>query len=300
MNHTLTEIYSAVDDFYQQYEKTLMTALLPKTVSSKKTIKKSAMHPSEIMTIMIFFHLSQFRNFKSYYLNLKGFDSKAFPKLLSYNRFVELMPSVLLPLGMFLYSKKGKVTGISFIDSTVLRICNIKRASRNKVFRGLAQKSKSTMGWFMGFKLHLIVNDMGELLGFQLTPGNTDDRIPLQKLAQGLYGKLFGDKGYISQPIFEKLFAQGLQLITPIKKNMKNKLLPLIDKVLLRKRALIETVNDQLKNICQIEHTRHRSFFNFVGNLISGLIAYAFQPKKPQLNFSGINAIKNNLPTVVL
>jgi len=127
------------------------------------------------------------------------------------------------------------------------------------------------MGWFYGFKLHLIVNDQGELITFFLTPGNVDDRKPVPHMAKKLWGKLFGDKGYISQPLFDQLFEQGVQLITPIRKNMKNRLVPLIDKILLRKRAIIETINDQLKNISQVAHTRHRSVDNFLVNLVAGL-----------------------------
>ena len=140
------------------------------------------------------------------------------------------------------------------------------------------------MGWFYGFKLHLIVNERGELLTFRLTPGNVDDRHPVPRLVRELFGKLFGDKGYLSQSLFEMLFESGIELITNVRKNMNNRLMPLTDKLLLRKRAIIETINDQLKNISQIEHTRHRSVANFLVNLVAGLIAYCHQPKKPSLN----------------
>ena len=142
------------------------------------------------------------------------------------------------------------------------------------------------MGWFYGFKLHLVINEQGELLAVQLTPGNVDDRAPVSKLTKGILGKLFGDKGYISSKLFAELWNRGLQLVTHICRNMHNKLMPLMDKILLRKRSLIETVNDQLKNIAQIEHTRHRSVTNFLVNLVSGLISYTFQPKKPSLRLS--------------
>lgn len=142
------------------------------------------------------------------------------------------------------------------------------------------------MGWFFGFKLHLVINECGELLAVQLTPGNTDDRRPVTEMAKRLFGKLFGDKGYISSDLFDQLWNGGLQLVTHIRHNMKNALMPLIDKILLRKRSLIETVNDQLKNISQVEHTRHRSPVNFMVNLIAGLIAYTHQPKKPSLRLS--------------
>ena len=143
------------------------------------------------------------------------------------------------------------------------------------------------MGYFFGFKLHLIVNDKGEILNFVITPGNVDDREPLKdaRFLQIVYGKLFADKGYIGQRLFEQLFVDGIQLITGIKRNMKNCLMSISDKILLRKRSIIETINDELKNICQTEHSRHRSFGNFLTNLISGLLAYSFLPKKPSIKF---------------
>ena len=180
----------------------------------------------------------------------------------------------------------GKCTGISYIDSTPLRSCHIKREKQHKVFKGIAQKGQCSLGWFYGFKLHIIINDRGEILDFIITPGNVDDRKPLNDmdLHKRIFGKLYGDKGYISKDLFEKLFVDGVHLITKIKKNMKNSLMLLQDKIALRKRALIETVNDELKNIYQIEHTRHRSFENFTTNLLSGLIAYSFFDKKPSIN----------------
>jgi IS5 family transposase len=144
------------------------------------------------------------------------------------------------------------------------------------------------LGWFYGFKLHLIINDKGEILDFILTPGNVDDREPLKNmdLHKRIFGKLFGDKGYISKNLFEQLFVDGVHLITKLRKNMKNALLLLHDRIMLRKRALIESVNDELKNICQIEHTRHRSFDNFIINLLSALAAYSFFDKKPSININ--------------
>ena len=180
-------------------------------------------------------------------------------------------------------------TGIYFIDSTSLKVCHIKRAHSNKVFKGIAKKGKSTMGWYFGFKLHILINDIGEILAFKLTSSTTDDRKVVPDLTKNLFGKLIGDKGFLSQKLFNELFAQGLQLITKIKKNMKNKLMPLFDKLLLRKRALVESVNDQLKNISQIEHSRHRSPSNFIINILAGIAAYALKNKKPSLNLSPNN-----------
>jgi hypothetical protein len=237
------------------------------------------------MTILIHFHQSQYRTFKAYYSqhlcpHLRG----EFPHLVSYGRFVQLMPRVLALLAAYLFTCLGRCTGISFVDSTSLAVCHNRRISQHKVFAGMAARGKTSTGWFFGFKLHLVFNDRGELLALVLTPGNRQDVKVLPRLVARLFGKLFGDKGYLSQALFEQLLAQGIQLITKLKSNMKNRLMPLSDKLLLRKRAIIETTNDQLKNISQIEHTRHRSPINFLVNLLCGLIAYCHQPKKPSLH----------------
>jgi hypothetical protein len=197
-----------------------------------------------------------------------------------------------MPLAIFLKTCcLGACTGISYIDSTPLRACHIRRERSNKVFKGFAAKGQCSIGWFYGFKLHLVINDKGEILDFMLTQGNVDDRDPLKNKSfhKKIFGKLFGDKGYISSSLFEKLFIDGIHLVTKLKKNMKNSLMLISDKIYLKKRALIETVNDELKNICQLEHTRHRSFSNFITNLLSGLIAYSFFPKKPSLNIDIID-----------
>ena len=247
--------------------------------------RESGLTMSEVMTIVILFQSSGFRNFKTYYtMHVCAHLRKEFPGLVSYQRMVELQSQAALPLTAFLQTRFGRCTGISFVDATSIAICHNRRIESNKVFRGLARRGKTSVGWFYGFKVHLVINDSGELLGVMITAGNVDDRKPVPAMTKKLFGKLFGDRGYISQKPFEERNSRGLQLITKLKKNMKNKLMPMIDKLLLRKRALIETVNDQLKNICQIEHTRHRSKINFLVNLLAALIAYIYQEKKPSLN----------------
>lgn len=163
-------------------------------------------------------------------------------------------------------------------------MCHNRRIQQHRVFARLAKRGKTSVGWFFGFKLHLVFNDCGEVLTFTLTPGNINDRAPVPQFAKQLFGKLFGDKGYLSQPLANQLASTfGVELITPRCKNMKKLERPLVDKLLLRKRAIVETIIDQLKNISQIEHTRHRSPVNFLVNLVCGLIAYCHQPKKPSL-----------------
>jgi hypothetical protein len=212
-----------------------------------------------------------------------------FPGLVSYGRFVELMQRAIVPLAVYLHHRVGLCTGLSFVDSTALPVCRNQRIHQHKVFVGIAARGKTTMGWFYGFKLHLVANDRGELLACQLTPGNVDDRKPLPTLVQRLFGKLFGDKGYLSQPLVETLLTEhNVQLITSARRNMHGQLLTRLDALLLRKRAIIESINDQLKNISQIEHSRHRSPINFVVNLLAGLIAYSFQQKKPSLHLDSL------------
>jgi Transposase DDE domain len=286
----LTELFCKIDDFYQDFLATFSSTFLP--TRSKSLPKYCRLAPSEVMTIIIYFHQSSYRTFKDYYTKyVCQYLTEHFPNLVSYNRMVELMPNVLTacwagdpPSSLYyLNSCQGKSTGISFADSTAIPVCHPKRIKRNKVFKDTAKLSKSSMGWYYGFKLHLIINDSGELLSCLITPGNVDDRKHMPSMTEGIYGKIFADKGYISKELFEQLLNGGLQLITPLKSNMKNKLIPIDDKVLLRKRSLIETVNDQLKNISYLVHSRHRSLHNFMLNLITALIAYAHQPKKPSL-----------------
>jgi Transposase DDE domain len=206
------------------------------------------------MTILIGFHQSSYRHFKAYYQQKVCLEwNSSFPGLVSYHRVVEWMPSALLPLCAYLRSCFGTCSGISFMDSTSLKVCHNRRIKQHRVFKNLAARGKTSVNWFFGFKLHLVVNDQGELLNFVLTPGNTDDRTPVPKLLQQLFGKVFADNGYISQKLAQQLLKSiGVQLITKLKRNMKNWLMPMADRLLLRKRSIIETIIDQLKNISQI------------------------------------------------
>ena len=295
----LTEIFCEVDDFYRTLESTPPPALLPSgdTVNPPMIMPPCTLSPREMMTLVMAFHLSHYRTFKHFYAHVQEYWRAEFPGLVSYPRFVALQPYRLIPWCAYLNRRKGSVTGMAFIDATSLAVCHNRRIHSHRVFKKLAKRGKNSVGWFYGFKLHLIVNDRGELLAIKLTPANVDDREPVPEMTRDLWGKLFGDKGYISQKLLDLLFDQSLQLITKIKKNMKNKLMPLLDKLLLRKRAIIETVNDQLKNISQIEHTRHRSMAGFMLNLLGGLIAYTYQDKKPSLHLD--IATPQALPIVI-
>jgi hypothetical protein len=295
----ITEIFYLCDDFSKEFDKSFKKHILQSDNGKKTRNKPGKLSHSEVMTILISFHLGGYRNLKHYYLfYVSQHLNKEFPKLVSYNRFVELQQRVAFPLVLFLkLCRMGECTGISFVDSTTLKACHIKREKQNKVFSGIATKGKSTIGWFFGFKLHIIINDKGEILSFVITQGNVDDREPLnsESFIKSVFGKLYADRGYISQTLRDILFVDGIYLVTKLRNNMKGGEIPLQDKINLRKRAVIESVNDELKNICQIEHTRHRSFTNFITNLIAGLLAYSFLPKKPSINAERVDSFQLQL-----
>jgi hypothetical protein len=277
------------DDFCKEFNQEIQKHQLSDGGLHKRRNRATRLSPSEIITILLCFHFGSFRNFKHYYLfYVKKHLQQDFPELVSYNRFVELESKVAVPLILFLKLVCfGKCTGITYVDSTKIQVCHNKRIKRNRVFKGMGEIGKSSMGWFFGFKLHLVCNEKGELLNFCITKGNVDDRNSdvFKVLSKNLFGKLYGDKGYISASLFDILFEDGIHLITGIRNNMKNRLMTFRDKILLRKRAVIETINDELKNICQIEHSRHRGTANFIINLLSALAAYCFFPKKPAIKF---------------
>jgi uncharacterized membrane protein (UPF0136 family) len=281
---SLVELFCDVDDFCSTFLPVWQQQLIANGAIRRQRSRSLVM--SEIMTILIAFHQSHYRDFKAYYTEhvLKYWRAE-FPGLVSYQRFVDFMPSALVPLAVFLTQRCfGKCTGISFMDSTALAVCHNARIHQHQVFRGLAARGKTSTGWFFGFKLHLVFNDCGELLNVLLSPGNVDDRKPVPHLVAKLFGKIFADKGYLSQPLYDYLLRTfNIQLITKLRSNMKNRLMLMADKLFLRKRAIVETIIDQLKNISQIEHSRHRSVFNFLVNLLSGLIAYCRRPSKPSL-----------------
>jgi transposase len=286
---SLEELFCSVDDFCKTFEAQWKQQLLSSGLKLRNRARSLTL--SEIITILIGFHQSCYRNFKTYYQEkVQGEWADAFPGAVSYAHFIEWVPGTLVPMCAYLRSCFGKCSGISFMDSTCIKVCHNRRIKQHKVFEDLAARGKTSVDWFFGFKLHLVVNDRGELLKIILTPGNTDDRTPVPQLLQQLLGKVFADKGYISQKLAKQLLkTAGIQLITKLKRNMKQRLMPLNDRLMLRKRSIIETIIDQLKNISQIEHSRHRSPVNCFVNILGGLIAYCHQPKKPSI------AINHNL-----
>ena len=281
----VTQIFCDADDFCQRFIPDWKKARLEGEEKTPTRVRARSICESEIITLVVCYHISGYRTFKWFYQRyVQKYWLADFPGLPSYNRFIEVMADILMPIAAFMQSRCGKGNGIAFVDSTPLCVCKNIRIPRHKTFKEVAGRGKSSTGWFYGFKLHLMVDDCGKILSFSITRGNVDDRAPVPKMTKNFIGKLFGDKGYISKKLAELLAMNDVELITKLKKNMKPKIIALFDKILLRKRSIIETINDQLKNISQIEHSRHRSLTNCMINVVAGLLAYSYQEKRPSLN----------------
>ncbi|QLH49995.1 MAG: IS982 family transposase [Candidatus Accumulibacter cognatus] len=286
----LTETYCLIDDFYKAIEPQLNARLL--TDGKRHRSRKCSLSLPELMTLVVLFHQIRYRQFKSFYLNHVCQHLRAeFPQLPTYQRCVEWLQRCAIALAALFEALTGKCSGVSIADSTPIAVCENLRISSHRVFQGMAARGKSSTGWFFGFKLHLVINHLGEWLGVKLTPGNVDDRKPLCDFANRLFGKLYADKGYIAKWLTAFLRNLGIDLVTRVKKNMKPVALTPFDEAMLRQRSLVETVIDELKNLCQVEHTRHRSPINFTVNLLAGLIAYCLMPNKPRLSLQDIRRL---------
>jgi len=283
----LTELYCLMDDFCKEFEPALHRQMISHGVRQRR--RACSLSLAELMTLLVLFHQVRYRQFKQFYLcHVRAHLRNEFPRLPSYQRCVELMPRTCAALGALFECLKGQCSGISIADSTPIAVCDNLRIRRHRVFADIAQRGKSSTGWFYGFKLHALINHAGERLSIKLTPGNVDDRRALKGMSVtgNLFGKLFADKGYIAKWLDEYLAERGTQLITKVRKNRVKPQYTDFDRAVLKQRSLIETVFDELKNLCQIEHTRHRSVNNFIVNLLAGIVAYCLQPKKPKLNIS--------------
>lgn len=287
---SLTELFCLIDDVCRWVEPAWERHQL--TSGTPKRLRRTSLSLAELMTLVVLFHQLRFRQFKRFYLDYVCRHLRAaFPTLPSYPRCVELLPRCAAPLAALFEALKGGCDGISIVDATPLAVCDNRRITRHRVFKHSAARGKTSMGWFYGFKLHTIINSKGELLCLKLTPGNVDDRKPLLNLCKGLFGYLFADKGYIAQGLTKALAERDIQLITTLRKNMKPAPRTAFEKALLCRRCLIETVFDELKNLCQIEHTRHRSIGNFLVNLMAGIVAYCVSDHKPTLKLMRVNVL---------
>lgn len=278
--HQLTTIFCEIDDFCKELDNYTVHKLLPSPTPRNRG-PECSLSISEIMTILIMFHKIRYRDFKTFYCgHVQQYWQKYFPTLPSYTRFINIMKRAIFPLTLFTQLKSGKRTGIYYIDSSCLPVCNIKRSKRHKTFAEIAKYGKTSMGWFFGLKLHLVINDKGELIAFKITKGNVHDSQKAQSLLKTLTGLAFGDKGYIGKKIFDELTKNGLKLITRKKKNMQQPDITDYEKQLLNQRNLVETVIDNLKYNLQVWHTRHRSILNALTHLVAAISSYAIEPLK--------------------
>jgi hypothetical protein len=278
--HQLVSIFCEIDDFCKELDTYTQHKLLsgPAKGARGPTCQLSL---SEMMTILVMFHFVRFRDFKTFYIgHLEKYWFGYFPKLSSYNRFIELIPRAIFPLTLFTHIRGGKRTGIYYIDSSGLPVCHLKRCRRHKTFDQVASFGRTSVGWFFGLKLHLVTNDRGELIAFKITSGSSSDSKSAESLLRALDGLAFGDKGYLGKKLFETLFQKGLKLITRKRKNMQPMVLNNYEQQLLNQRNTIETVINHLKHHYQVWHTRHRSMINAMTHLISSLAAYAIEPLK--------------------
>src|SRR6476469_9661357 len=280
----ITALYCCLDDFCKMFAEWETHQLIPSPSRRQRSGKLSR---SEMLFIRVLFHLSPYKNFKTFYLLGIGVQHRAcFRNLPHYDRFVSLMPRLFAPLMVLLHSLSREETGLYFADSTKLAVCHNRRIGRHRVFDGLAARGKTSMGWFYGLKLHFVINHKGLIMALKITPGSTADSTVLDEMTRHLAGKLYADKGYIGRELLHKLWRRGLHLITNIRRNMRNYLMPLADKVMLRKRFVIETVLDTLKSEMGLEHSRHRSPVNAMVHVLSCLVAYAFRPGKPSISLN--------------
>jgi len=275
----LVSIFCEIDDFCKQLDKYSQNYLLTGPTKSARG-PTGGLAISEIMTILIMFQMSKFRDFKNFYIGFLGvYHKNYFPNMPCYARFIAIMNRAIFPMTIFTQVKGGKRTGIYYIDSSCLPVCHLKRSKRHKTFDAIAKYGKTSVGWFFGLKLHIVTNDKGELLAFKITKANNHDSKEAASLLQSFQGLAFGDKGYLGKKLFDELLANGLKLITRKRKNMQEKLnLSSYEKQLLNQRGIIETVIGHLKHYYQVWHTRHRSIFNAMTHLISALAAYAIVP----------------------
>jgi hypothetical protein len=281
----ITALYCCLDDFCKVFAEWETHQLIPSPGRRQRSGKLSR---SEMLFIMVLFHLSPYKNFKTFYLYGIGCQHRAcFRDLPHYDRFVSLMPRLFAPLMVLLHSLSGEQTGLYFGDSSKLAVCHNRRIDRHRVFDGLAARGKTSMGWFFGLKLHFVINHKGQIMALKITSGNIADSSVLDEITRHLTGKLYADKGYISHEVFTRLWQRGLHLITGIRRNMRNHLMLLGDKIMLRKRFVIETVLDILKSEMGLEHTRHRSPVNAMVHVLSCLVAYAHRPGKPSISRNG-------------
>jgi len=275
----LVEQFCVFDDFVSAVRAQIAGRLLSDGKSERRRGPPAGLVDSEIMTILIMYHESRFKNFKIFYnvMILKMYRT-CFPCAPCYERFLTLTKYVLPLLTLFLASMASTKTGIYYVDSTPLPVCHNKRISKHRVFEGLAARGRTSVGWFFGFKAHFIFNDLRQVVAVKITPGNVNDTVPLPELSKNLSGKIFGDKGYVSKKVAKILSERGLFLLTRPKKNMAPLPISVHDEILLKGRSIAETIIGHIKEFSSLRLPKHRSVPNAFTHIIAAIVSYQFQP----------------------
>jgi hypothetical protein len=286
----LVERFCEFDDFCQKIRAEWEAYLVADGhAPERKHGPEAGLCDSEIMTLVVLYHSSQFKNFKTFYNGIVlQLLRPYFRHAPCYERFITLTKRVWALLALFLASRMGQKTDIYYIDSTSLPVCHNRRIAKHRVFAGLAARGKTSMGWFFGFKLHLVFNHRREIVALKLTPGNVSDPAPVSALTKGLVGKLFGDKGYIGKKLAEELLRRGLALMTRVRKNMKSLPVSLFDKALLNGRNVAETIIGHIKEFSSLRLPKHRSVFNALTHIVAAIIAYQIDPLSPQPLYASV------------
>ena len=280
----LVEDFCQFDDFCQAFRPFWEARLLRQDAQpARKRGPQPGLVDSEIMTIVVLYHSSRFRNFKAFYEGVVlTLLRSACPKAPCYARFITLTHHVWVPLMVFLLTRMGRRTGLYYIDSTPLPVCHPRRINRHRVFAGLAGRGKTSLGWFFGFKLPLVFNPERQIVALQLTPGNVNDTTPVAQLTWGLIGKLFGDKGYVGKDLAHKRLRRGLVLMTRVRRNMKRLPISFFDKALLNGRNIVETIIGHIKEFSSLRLPKHRSVFNAFTHITAAIVAYQINPLPPK------------------
>jgi hypothetical protein len=274
-------LFVFVDDFSKGFEPWYHQQLIQE--GTRKRRRQGHLKLSEVVTIVLAYHQSGKACFQYFYFDLLRQGQGLFPSLPSYSRFVTLIKRAFPALLCLLKSLFGDVTEYLFIDSTPMTVCKNMRIRRHQVFKDWAARGHTSTGWFYGMKLHMLFNTQGEIVRLTITPGNCDDRAPVRGMLKDIKAKLIGDKGYLSQKLFEDLLHQGTTLITKVRKNMKNRFMTMADKFMLANRGFIETIFSSLKSLGTLIHHRHRCPINAFAHLLAGLISYQLRNDKPTL-----------------
>jgi len=273
---TLYHIFDRIDDLLKAMSISLRRKLLADL--KPKGGRPSGLSLPAILTLGIFRFATGVKDVKHYHRKLVSSYSQELGRIPNYGNFNALMnqatPYVIFLLEWICYSNKSTSNGAYFLDATSLKVCENKRIFDHKVCEDIAQRGKSSMGWFFGFKLHVVCDSLGRLVSLLITPGNTDDRKFVLKLLKGLKGLCVADAGYVSKKLMHELYEQGLLLLTDVRNSMK-RLMSEAQHAVLKLRQRIEGIFSCLKHRLKAEASIARSPLGYVSRCLYACLTFA-------------------------